>query len=342
MCDNCIKRSFLLAAVSFLLLAGCAASRQHPQPEPSAIVQIASADTMMNVPPEVSERDRTYTIGPFDRIQITVWFNEDLTGEFLIKEDGTITIPGIGNIPLEGLTLLEAQKNLKNNLSKILIQPEVDIEPVLVQSKTYYILGAVTRPGQYPIFQETDVRSALALAGGNTPSGTLNRAYLSRDGQIYMLNIRSMLFQAAEPTWLSKGDILYIPDQQDQRVFVLGYVRSPGPVEVAGAGLDLLAAISAAGGFVPGAQRKEVAVLRLGPDRIYGYIVNIRRILNRNEMNASGLSLQPGDIVYVPATALGSLSDAVSQLSPTFETFVFDPMQAARDYFLIRDIIRRN
>lgn len=331
----------LLLISWIIIITGCASSKQFASYESSAITSIAMVDSLYNQAPAVSKRDRTYTIGPFDRLQITVWFDDELSREYLVKEDGTISIPGIGYIRLEGLTLREAQESLKRQMRKILIQPELDIEPVLVQSKTYYILGAVARPGQYPIFRETDIPSAIALAGGSSPTGMLNCAYLRRGDHTYLINIRSLLLHPAEPTWLSKGDVLYIPDQQDRRVYVLGYVARPGPVDVAGTGLDLLAAVSAAGGFVPGAQRTNVIVLRRGADHLLSYIVNLRQALKSDVEHLSGLLLEPGDIVYVPQTALGSINETMELITPMLSLLVFEPLAAGRDYFLMRDLIRR-
>jgi polysaccharide export outer membrane protein len=211
----------------------------------------------------------------------------------------------------------------------------------MVQSKTYYMLGAVQLPGQYPIFRETDVRMALALAGGTTPTGVMNRAYLSRDGRVYFIDIRSMLMNAVSPFWLCKGDILYIPDIQDRRVYVLGYVNSPGAIDVASSGLDILAAISEAGDFQAGARRDQVAVIRRIGHRLIGYVVDVDALLRGKSADLTGMALQPGDIIYVSMTGLASWNRIIMQISPTFNALLFEPVRAVRDYFLIREIINR-
>jgi polysaccharide biosynthesis/export protein len=309
---------------------------------PTAIPTVSilpQVDQLANPDP----RSIIYTIGPFDRLKVTVWRYPELSGEKIVKEDGTLFIPETGHINVEGLTLREAQEKINSELKKrVMRDPEVDIEPVEVSSKVFTILGAVANPGRYPIFRKTDIQMALAMAGGRVAGGVVDRTYLSRGGKVHMINIRTLLVRGNARIYLAQNDVLYIPTADDQRVFVLGYVNAPGPVSVAGSGLDLFSAISAAGGFRIGAKRKHVAVLRPGPEGIYAYKVNVKEMLKlKGDGDLTKLALQPGDIVFVPKSKLASWNEVIQMISPTLNALVYQPLGAGRDYYYIRNQVNQ-
>ncbi len=333
--------SSLLLILFFLTsIFGCSDKDPIGTPPPVAPPMVSILPQVQNLA-DVEERDIIYTIGPYDKIRITIWRYGEFGGDKIVKDDGTIFMPQIGHIKLGGLTLQEARQLLADKLQEyVILDPQVDIEPVEVSSKLYTILGAVTRPGRYPIFQKTDVPMAIALAGGQTPGGGLDRAYLSRNGKTFIINIRTILTRGNVDLYLAKNDILYIPTVEDMRVFVLGYVTSPGAVSITGTGLDLISAISSAGGFRLGAKKKSVAVMRSGPEGLYAYRVNIKDAL-KLKVDPGLLNLQPGDIVYVPKTVLGSWNEVIQLISPTLNTLVYQPLGAGRDYYYIRNQINQ-
>ena len=108
-----------------------------------------------------------YAVGPGDRIRVTVFGHEDLSGEFTISEAGTISLPLAGILTIEGGTLADAERTVVGALKPdYLLNPQVSIE--LMEYRPFYIIGEVNEPGSYPYVNGMTVTEAVALAGGYT------------------------------------------------------------------------------------------------------------------------------------------------------------------------------
>ena len=168
-----------------------------------------------------AKNDTVYTVGPFDRIDLSVWSYPDLSRNLLVKEDGTVFVPNAGHVPIGGLTLRQAQNKLTTALSVVFDNPQIDLNPVEVRSKRYYVVGEVKLPGGYPIFKPLTVREAISLAGGTTEYSLLESTYLSRGGKVYPIDVYSMLTASGNEVYLHADDVLYIPSKSTATVAML-------------------------------------------------------------------------------------------------------------------------
>ena len=116
--------------------------------------------------PQVAVVPHQYTIGAQDVLGILVWREQDLSGTVVVRPDGKITRPMIGEIQAAGITPVTLSKNLEAAYSKYINNPEVMVSVQAVNSKRYYIDGAVARPGEYRLITPTTVFEALSQAGG--------------------------------------------------------------------------------------------------------------------------------------------------------------------------------
>ena len=108
-----------------------------------------------------------YTFGTGDRIRITIFGHEDLSGEFTISETGAVSIPLAGSLSLGGLTIRQAEQRVVDGLKPdYLLNPRVGIE--VLNYRPFYILGEVKEPGSYPYVNGMTVTEAVALGGGFT------------------------------------------------------------------------------------------------------------------------------------------------------------------------------
>ena len=108
-----------------------------------------------------------YTFGTGDRIRITVFGHEDLSGEFALSETGTVSLPLAGSLGLGGLTIRQAEQEVVDALKPdYLLNPRVGIE--VLNYRPFYILGEVQDPGSYPYVNGMTVTEAVALGGGFT------------------------------------------------------------------------------------------------------------------------------------------------------------------------------
>ena len=108
-----------------------------------------------------------YTFGAGDRIRITVFGHEDLSGEFTLSETGSVSLPLAGSLDLDGLTIRQAEEEVVDALKPdYLLNPRVGIE--VLNYRPFYILGEVKEPGSYPYVNGMTVTEAVALGGGFT------------------------------------------------------------------------------------------------------------------------------------------------------------------------------
>jgi len=110
-----------------------------------------------------------YTIGPEDLLQIDVWKEKDLQREVLVRPDGWITFPLVGNISAKGKTAQQVQDEISTRLRKYIPDPDVTVSVKKVAGYKIFVIGKVGKPGEFSVGRYVDVLQALTLAGGLTP-----------------------------------------------------------------------------------------------------------------------------------------------------------------------------
>ena len=118
--------------------------------------------------------DSGYTLGPEDVLLISVWKDENLTREVVIRPDGMISFPLVGDIMAEGRTAEELRSELAKKLTKYIPNVNLTVSVLKVLSHKIYVVGRVNKPGEYLVGHYTDVLQALSLAGGLTPFAAEN------------------------------------------------------------------------------------------------------------------------------------------------------------------------
>lgn len=109
-----------------------------------------------------------YILGPNDRVKISVYGEDGLTGEYVISSDGKISLPLVGNVSAAGETVKQFQDLLVSTYLNggYLKDPKITAE--VVSARPFFILGEVKIPGQYPCLNGMTVMNAVATAGGFT------------------------------------------------------------------------------------------------------------------------------------------------------------------------------
>lgn len=121
----------------------------------------------------------SFVLSPGDKIKITVFGDEALTGEYDIDTRGYINMPLIGSVQAGNTTVSALQTSLEQQLSKgYLVNPLVSIE--LVTLRPFYISGEVRNPGSYPAVPGLNAFKAIAIAGGLTPRAVKDKYLISR------------------------------------------------------------------------------------------------------------------------------------------------------------------
>ncbi len=108
-----------------------------------------------------------YRLGVGDRLKVTVFGHEDLSGEFAVSETGIASLPLVGGLTLGGLTVRQAERAILDALKPdYLLNPRVGVE--ILNYRPFYILGEVNDPGSYPYVNGMTVNEAVAIGGGFT------------------------------------------------------------------------------------------------------------------------------------------------------------------------------
>jgi protein involved in polysaccharide export with SLBB domain len=159
------RRRFLGALAATLALAACDTT------DPA----LQAASETPTAPVEIR-------LAAGDKLKITVFGEEQLTGEYEIDSNGTVSMPLAGTVEAAGLTKIELERRLSGKLSgSYLKNPRVTVE--VTSSRPFYILGEVEKPGEYPYRAGLNIMSAIAVAGGNTYRASRSKVYIQRNGQ---------------------------------------------------------------------------------------------------------------------------------------------------------------
>ena len=181
----------LLLAVA---LFGCA---QAPLSIDPATVQ---ADGVVRVVPE-------YRLGPADKVRVNVFGEEALTGEFTVGGSGRLSLPLIGEVQAQGLTVTQLQESIVAALRQGFInEPRVNAE--VLNYRPFYILGEVNKPGEYPYTANLTVLNAVATAEGFTYRADTRRVYIKRaDGAL------EQAYPLTTATQVAPGDTIRIGER---------------------------------------------------------------------------------------------------------------------------------
>jgi len=168
---------------------------------------------------DADQRDltRDYQIGPEDVLEISVWKEEGLKKEVLVRPDGGITFPLAGDMQAAGKTARQLQQEITQRLEKFMSDPVVSVAILKIVSNKIYVIGRVNKPGEFAAGRYVDVLQALSMAGGLTPFAAENGIKVLRkeNGKDLVLRFRYSEVKAGENLdqniTLKGGDVVVVP-----------------------------------------------------------------------------------------------------------------------------------
>lgn len=157
--------------------------------------------------PAMAAEGAAYRLGSQDQIVVTVFGQEDLSGEFQVDGEGRVSLPLVGNVQLGDLTIREAEAAIADKLQPdYLRNPRVSVQ--VVNYRPFYILGEVKQPGGYPYVDGMTVVQAVALAGGYTYRADEDDVVIVRGGDRGRGKEK-----ARQETRVMPGDIIEVPER---------------------------------------------------------------------------------------------------------------------------------
>jgi len=135
-----------------------------------------------------------FVLGPEDVIEVVVWKNPDLSRQVVIRPDGKISLPLIGDLPASGLTADQLAGSIAERFKAYKANPSVSINVIEVNSYYVFIVGEVNGPGKLQLKSYTTLLQAISLVGGFTQFASRNdirviRNVINTDGKIHELRI---------------------------------------------------------------------------------------------------------------------------------------------------------
>ena len=169
------------------------------------------------IPVEISSVQVKYVIGSGDELSLSVWQNEDLNIETLVRPDGKISFPLLGELRAAGFTVEQFRKNLTLSLMEYIRNPQVTVSIKKMGAEKVVVLGQVKNPGVYEVSGRKTILEAIGQAGGFTRDAVLKSVVLVKGGVEKpvprTLNLTRALVEgeSIENVTLSSEDIVYVP-----------------------------------------------------------------------------------------------------------------------------------
>jgi polysaccharide export outer membrane protein len=233
------------------------------------------------------------SIGVGDMVRVTVFRNPELTTETRVTDQGTISFPLLGDVPVAGLTPSQLSKRIAEKLSsgKYVVNPEVQVTMMQVNSRQVSVLGNVNKPGRYPIDNvNARLTDFIAAAGGiAAPGSDLVTVVSVHDGKATKKDIDlSQMFVSGNieaNMGLQPGDTIYV--HRAPMVYVYGEVQKAGAYRLE-PHMTVMQAIAMGGGLTPRGTQRGLKIHRRSAD---GHVQQINARLTDE--------VKVDDVVYV-------------------------------------------
>ncbi|HEV8352616.1 MAG TPA: SLBB domain-containing protein [bacterium] len=238
-----------------------------------------------------------YLLGPGDVIEVSVFGYPDLTRLVPIMPDGKVSLPLVGTVTAEGLTVDQFTAVLTRAYAAYIRNPQVSVSVREFRKVSVSILGQVARPGTYALTPGARILDLISAAGGVTDVADLREAHLVRPGQPpQVVDLQKVL--AGDPAAnfaLAGGETLVVREDLFNLVNIVGEVVRPGQYRLRGE-MRVLDVLLLAGGLKDTASLNQSTLVRRSGER---EPLRLDRLLLRQEMEQNVI-IRPGDTLIIP------------------------------------------
>lgn len=297
-----------------------------------------------------------YLVQPRDVLSVVVWGDPVETSSFTpnggfanlatmggqgigfkVNADGTIYFPYVGTVQVAGKTTEEVRADLSKLMIPFINNPQITVDVTQFNGQKYELVGAVVKPGLYPISDvPMTVSQAISAVGGvitqvpntitngNTiarPLADLSHVLYVHNGAVTVLDLRAVTRygDSSQDRLVSPGDIIQVPDNSAERVHLIGEVKDPGNYPFDNGQLNLADLLGDAGGLnLTSADAARIFVFRGAYQDPQIFWLDARS--PDAMLLANGFELQPQDVVFVATAGLVTWNRIINEILPTVQT----------------------
>jgi polysaccharide export outer membrane protein len=297
------------------------ASQAAPVLHPNPMSQLKSMEPAAN---------EEYQLGGGDDITLEFAGRPDISGKHTVGPDGRITLPMAGGITVAGLTREQAAQAIDQAMSKFYTNISCIVGVEKYGSNRVLVTGYVEHPGIMYFDQTPTLLEAITRAGLLQPTGTGHTIddpipervaiYRGNDEAIWV-DVKGLLSSgsAMADMRLRRNDTVFVPNDQDRFVSILGEVNHPGAIQLKH-NSTLPSMIAEAGGITEKAGNNP-QIMIIDPTAGTQRPIRYKNLLSPT--GALEVSLKPGEVVYVPRGGLAKTGYVLQQLSPLTTALTF-------------------
>ena len=175
------------------------------KPAPAPAVAVTSESAIFG--------DSEYRLGPEDVISVFVWKQPELSTTVVIRPDGRVSLPLLGELDATGKTAVQLQTEITKQMLQYIVDPKVNVMVKEVNSPSIAVLGQVQRPDRYRIRQRITALDAIAMAGGFTNFAKRDKVTIIRNGRPdkprIQLDLKKVV-QGGDVYYLEPRDTVYV------------------------------------------------------------------------------------------------------------------------------------
>ncbi|HZW76602.1 MAG TPA: SLBB domain-containing protein [Caldimonas sp.] len=280
-----------------------------------------------------------YTIGPGDEIVTRAWGSIDVDYRSTVDRNGMLNLPKVGSFNVAGVKAADLERNLRAQIGRLYTNFDLSVSLGQLRGLRVFIVGPAMRPGVVTLSSQSTLLSAIVAAGGPSPTGSMRKVLLRRDGKVISeLDVYEFLGQGdkSKDVQLVAGDVIVF-QPAGPRVAVTGSIDTPAIFELKSEQEPIRDVLRYAGGAPVLANPNRVQLERIDPSKPLA-----KRYVESFRLDSSGLQtpLRDGDVVTLLAIS-PQFANAVTLKGHVAQPlrYPFTPGMRIRDLIPDRDAL---